>query len=117
MKKVIFLIFYSLLYADVAKIINEITKIKEFKPKFKKIKYYNIFEYKNNSAKNTTKKVFNLKIYAIFQNKVNINGKWLKIGDKINGYKIIKIANNCIYLKQNNKTSKIFIKNNILEEK
>jgi len=124
MKKIIFIIFSLLLYADVTYIINEITKIEKFKPVFKKIKHYNIFEYETNIAtniptKNTAsrseKGSFNLKIYAIFQNRVNINGKWFKVGDTINGYKIVKITNNYVYLKRNNKTLKLSITNYILK--
>ena len=51
MKKIIFAIFCSLLYADVTYVINEIAKIEKFKPVFKRIKYYNIFEYETNFAK------------------------------------------------------------------
>ena len=61
------------------------------------------------------KESLNLKIYAIFQNRVNINGKWFKIGDIINGYKILKITNNYVYLKRNNKVLKLSITNYILK--
>jgi len=120
MKKIIF-IFFSLLYADITYIISEIKKIEKFKPVFKKIIHYNIFEYETNIAKKNiagvSKKNFNLEIYAIFQNRVNINGKWFKIGDSINGYKILKITNNYVYLKQNNQILKLSIKNYILKVK
>ena len=117
MKKIIFIIFYLLLYADITHIIKEIKEIKKNKPTFKKIKHYNIFEYEiaKNTIATSTKKDVNLKIYAISQNKVNINGKWFKIGDIINGYKITKITNNCVYLKQNNNISKLSITNYILK--
>ena len=122
MKKIIFIAFCSLLYADITYIISEIKKIEKFKPVFKKIIYYNIFEYETNIAKKniagvSKKESFNLEIYAIFQNRVNINGKWLKIGDAINGYKILKITNNYVYLKRNNQILKLSIKNYILKVK
>ena len=126
MKRIIGLAFFSLLlYADVTYIIEEIIKIKKFKPIFKSIVYYNIFEDENiSSNKNislvklkSTKENNDLKIYAIFQNKVNINGKWFKIGDIVNGYKIIKITNNYVYLEQNNKILKLSPTNYILKVK
>jgi len=121
MKKIIF-IFFSFLYADITYIINEIKKIEKFKPIFKKVTYYNIFEYEIKIAKKNIvavfkKENFNLEIYAIFQNRVNINGKWLKIGDAINGYKILKITNNYVYLKRNNQILKLPIKSYILRVK
>ena len=123
MKKAIFLIFFPLLYADVTYIIEEIIKIKEFKPLFKNIVYYNIFKYEEENVlnKNMTialeKGSSDLKVYAVFQDKVNINGKWVKVGDIVNGYKIVKITNKCIYLKQNNKILKLSPTNYILKVK
>jgi len=120
MKKIIFIVFCSLLYADITYIVNEIEKIKKTKPMFKKITHYNIFEYeiaKNTIAISYQKESVNLKIYAISQNRVNINSKWFKIGDMMNGYKVTKITDNCVYLKQNNKTLKLSITNYILKGK
>ena len=122
MKKIIFVTFCSLLYADITYIIHEIEKIEKFKPLFKKIRYYNIFEYEADIAeKNITtiskKESYDLKIYAIFQNRVNINGKWFKIGDIINGYKVLKITNDDVYLKKNNEILILSITNHILKVK
>ena len=122
MKKIIFLIYCSLLYADITHIINEITKVERFKPVFKKIRYYNIFEYeaditKKNIGAISKKESYDLKIYAIFQNRVNINGKWFKIGDIINGYKVLKITNDDVYLKKNNEILILSITNHILKVK
>ena len=124
MKKIILLTFFLFLYADVKYIINEIVKIEEFKPIFKKIKYYNVFEYETNIVKEnivavSQKKNLNLKIYAIFQNRVNINGKWFKVGDNIYGYKIVKINKNFVLLKNGNskKILKILPSSNKLQIK
>ena len=124
MRKIIFLTFFLFLYADVKYIINEIVKIEEFKPIFKKIKYYNVFEYETNIVKEnimavSQKEDLNLKIYAIFQNRVNINGKWFKVGDNIYGYKIVKIDKNFVLLKNKNrqKTLKILPISNKLQIK
>ena len=121
MKKIIFLGFFLLGYADVSSIIKEISKIERFRPKFKKIKYYNIFEYedifKPNNLTVSKKENYSFKIYAIFQNKVNINGKWFKIGDIIKWYKILKITHKYIYLKKDNEILKISITNSLLKVK
>jgi len=122
MKKTIFLVFFSLIYADVTSIINKITKIENFKPIFKKIKYYNVFDYESDSRRKdnitiSKKGSCDLKIYAIFQDKVNINGKWFKKGDIMNGYKIFKITNNYVYLKRNDEIVKLSVTNYILKVK
>ena len=122
MKKTIFLVFFSLVYADVTYVINEITKIEKFKPIFKKINYYNIFDYEAHIKRKenitiSKKGSCDLKIYAIFQNKVNINGRWFKKGDIMNGYKIFKITNNYVYLKRNDEIVKLSVTNYILKVK
>ncbi len=122
MKKIIFLIFFVFLFADVSNIIGEIKNIENYTPKFKHFVNYNIFV--NNKVKNQYKKSVvvsntntnsNLTLYAVFQNKVNINGIWLKVGEVINGYKIIKIASNKVILKKDGKIKKLVLKPNILK--
>jgi len=126
MKIIVFLAIFSLLYANVKYIVDEIMKIEKIKPLFIKVEHYDAFECeanKTNKAKEnvipkTTKKYdYKLKVYAIFQDKVNINGKWFKIGDTIDGYKIAKVVNNGVYLIRSNKTLKLSITNHILKIK
>ena len=108
MKKIFFLSFFIFLFGNTMQIIEEIKKIEQFRPKFKNVKNFNIFSF-NEEKKENINKDFNLlkktpmlQIYAIFQNKVNINGEWFKLGDSINGYKIVKIGKNFVLLKKGN---------------
>jgi len=107
MKKLLFLSFFIFLFANPAKIIEEVKKIEQFKPEFKDIQDIDVFSFNkkeniNNEFNSTSKKSLKLQIYAIFQNRVNINGEWFKIGDSIDGYKIVKIDKNFILLKKGN---------------
>jgi len=113
----------SFLFGDVANIILKIKYIDNMKKKFLSFDY-NIFG--NNFSNNLSESVsninmktnINLKIFAIFNNKVNINGKWFKLGDYINGYKIIKITSNGIYLMKKSKIIYLkLVSNNILKVK
>lgn len=124
MKYILFLLLSSILFADVANIILKIKYIetKNIKKKFLNFDY-NIFgnnflnkpEIVNNININTNT---NLKIFAIFNNKVNINGKWFSLGDYINGYKIIKITSNGVYLMKKSKIIYLkLVSNNILKVK
>ena len=120
MKKIVFLICSVFLFADVSDIINEIKKMESFTPKFKHFVNYNIFinnKVKNHYIRNVviSNTDSNLILYAVFQNRVNINGIWLKVGEVINGYKIIKIAPNKVLLKKDGKIKKLILKPNILK--
>ena len=120
MKKTAVLILAVFAYSDVFTIITEIKKMESFTPAFKKIEKYNIFsnlEIQNNNVLTggAIVRQNNLILNAIFQNKANINGVWLKPGDVIEGYKIVKINNNEVVLKKNKKTKKLIIKSNILK--
>ena len=123
MKKIFFLSFFAFLFANTMQIIEEIKKIEQFKPKFKNVQNFNIFSFDDEEKKENINKNRNLvpktvpilRIYAIFQNKVNINGKWFKLGDNVNGYKIIKIGKGFVLLKKDNikKYLKLFSNNKI----
>jgi len=98
--------------------------MENYNPKFKHISGYNPFVKIKKKAETKEKRVKhdiseikekNLVLYAIFQNRVNINGKWFKVGDVVNGYKIIKINTYGIYLSKNNKIKKISLKANIIK--
>ncbi len=107
MRVLLIFVFAVFLYADISYVISVIKQIEEYKPKFKPFIDYNIFVSKFNNIEKKQKKrvVFDKKltVYAIFLDKVNINGIWLKEDDEIEGYKIVKITNNRVILKKNGK--------------
>jgi len=117
MKKLFLLSFFIFLFSDTIKIIEDIKKIEQFNPKFKSVQNFNVFSFNEKRQKIvkkdfsfTSKKDLTLQIYAIFQNRVNINGEWFEVGDMIDGYKIAKINKNFVLLKKGNskKILKIF---------
>lgn len=62
------------------------------------------------------KKPFEIKVYAIYNDRAYINGKFYKTGDFIAGYKIYKIAKNYIVLKKKSKFKiKYLVKSDILK--
>ncbi len=106
MKKIIFLIVCNILFADITPVIVQIKQIENLKKTFLKYPNYNIFINKSTvHISNTVTKYANptFQIYAIFNNKADINGIWKTIGDYVNNYKIIKIYSNRIILKNGNK--------------
>jgi len=122
MKKILLLTVFVTLYADVSEIISLIKNMENFTPKFRHIVNYNPFKIQVPIQKNEQVNIKNvsvikkeLKLYAIFQNKVNINGKWLKTGDYIEGYKVIKISENEVLLTKNGKIKKIALKANLIK--
>ena len=120
MKKIIILFLGVIVYSDVFTIITKIKKMETYNPIFKKLEKYDIFGnyiFNNKHILNTDTTAHQLmfQINAIFQNKVNINGEWYKLGDKIEGYKIVKINNEGIVLERNGKIKKFILKSNILK--
>ena len=114
MKKIILIILFINLYADVSVILKEIDKINNFHYNFHIIKY-NPFVckkiYKNDLVKNLVIKkstIFILK--AIFNNQAFINNKWYKRGDKIDGFIVYKITDREVFLKNGKKIIKIKLK-------
>ena len=47
---------------------------------------------------------------AIINNSALINNKWIKLGEKVNGYKLSDIMDDSVYLVDNNKSKLIFFK-------
>jgi len=47
---------------------------------------------------------------AIMNNSAFINSNWVKVGDSINGYKLIDVMKDSVYLRDGNKTKMIFFK-------
>ncbi len=113
--KLLLLIFtYTSLFAiDVDSVINSIStpkntmdnsSITSLKDPFEKP----VVARDTNDTNSTPKPTFQLK--AIFDNQVLIDGKWLKIGDSIMGYKLIQInkISAIIATKQDKKTLYLF---------
>ena len=121
MKKILFLLSAVLLYGDISDIISYIKNMESYTLKFKKIVHYNVFsdivaeKSENLKINGNTNNSKNIAIYAVFQNKININGHWYKIGDVIDGYKIIKINNNEVVMKKKGKIKTIIFKSNIIK--
>ena len=121
MKKILFLLSAVLLYGDISDIISYIKNMESYTLKFKKIVHYNVFSdivaersgnLKINENTNNSK---NIAIYAVFQNKININGHWYKIGDVIDGYKIVKISNDKVFLEREKHIKIIKFKTSIIK--
>jgi len=120
MKKILIFFLITFLFSDVSNTIFKINEIQNNKKIFLKYPLYNIFinEIMHNNiqliikSSNLSQKI---KIYAIFNNKVNINGQWKNIGDYINDYKIIKIFPNYIILRKNNKIKILKFSSNIIK--
>lgn len=118
MKKVFFLLFIiTFSFSDVSDIIFKIKEIENSKKIFLKYPLYNIFINKKTNITPIIKSapVENMKIYAIFNNKVNINGQWKKEGEYINDYKIIKIFPDYVVLRKNNKIKLLKFSSNIIK--
>ena len=61
--------------------------------------------------KNATKpKPIVLKLYGIFDKKANINKKWYKIRAKVYSYRLVKIKNSSVILKQKRKKLELFLR-------
>ncbi len=57
--------------------------------------------------KKKKRKIFRLQ--AIFNDRAKINGRWYKLGSKIEGFKIVAIRENYVILQRGNKTLKLFL--------
>jgi hypothetical protein len=106
MRKLLFLLVVSFLYADISEILIEVKKIEECnakKPYLKNI-FFNTFYYKPNIDISCEEKSF--KIKAKLNDKVLIGSKWYKVGDYVNGYKIVQITDKYVKFQ----TSKGYLK-------
>jgi len=114
---IIFFIVYA--FGDVKRIVNKIEDIENIKYNFIPYNNYNPFEGEEFKPKNKgvkkEKKTFVLKIDAIFNDKVYINGKWYKVGDEIYGNKILKIYHTKVVFIKNGKIFEIPIGMKILK--
>ena len=57
-------------------------------------------------------KVDVFKLTAIMNNSAYINGKWVKVGDRVGTYKLVDVMDDSVYLKDGNVTKLIFFKQN-----
>ena len=122
MKKIVLFITIKILFGDINNVILLIKNMENFKPRFKKIEQYKPFF---NEEKIKKEKIIvtkqntnvNLSVSAIFQNKALINGKWVKVGNIIEGYKVIKISDNKIILSKNEIIKVIMLTSKILKVK
>jgi hypothetical protein len=111
-----FVLFLSVfLYADISNIILKINNIENYKPVFKKIYFIKCNKIKNISEKKVVNKKSELKLMAIFNNQALINNKWVKAGDYLKGYKVIKIYPKKVILKKGNKIFVLGFNNNLLK--
>lgn len=53
-------------------------------------------------------KVQTYKLMGIMNNSANINGQWVKLGEKIGEYKLVDIMDNAVYLKGEKKEKTLF---------
>lgn len=104
MKKLIYILMITFLFADnykLFKIEKMINEMKQKEVKFLPIGFYNVFPInidRSMDIKQYIKKQnITIDLKAISANRVFINGKWYKKGDKIQNLIIDKITNNCVY--------------------
>ncbi|MDD3344245.1 MAG: hypothetical protein PHR87_11810 [Sulfurospirillaceae bacterium] len=58
----------------------------------------------NKSVESHTETKRSLRLVAILNQKAYINGQWYRVGQSVNGYKIIKIREQSVELKKDGKT-------------
>lgn len=108
MKKILFLFFATVLFSKTLPLsvkYDPFSKTQEIINKTAKKR-----------VSNSEKHHFNLKVYAIYNNKVFINSKFYKTGDMIYGYKVYKIGKNYVILKRKNRFKVVnLVKNGILK--
>jgi len=54
----------------------------------------------------------NIVLQGIMNNSAYINGKWVKMGEKINNYTLVDVMDDSVYLKDGNRSKLIFFKQN-----
>ncbi|GAX87079.1 conserved hypothetical protein [Lebetimonas natsushimae] len=111
----IFLFLGVVLFADISNVLLKLDKIENYKPVFKKIYFIKCNKIKNVSEKSIVNKQSELKLKAIFNNKALINNMWVKKGDLINGFRVIKIYSKEVVLKKENKIIILTFNNNLLK--
>jgi len=59
----------------------------------------------------TVEQQVSFQLTAIVNNRVRINGQWLKVGDIIQGYTVETVEENRVVLKKSNRTVELFLPN------
>jgi len=123
MRNILIFLMAVFLFGDVSDTILKIKYIENNKKQFLKIDY-NIFMTNEENPisspiifEKPKKYETDLKLYAIFNNKVNINSRWYNKGDFVNGYKIVKILDDKVLLKKNSRIKILKIKSTVLKVK
>lgn len=104
-------------FADVSGIISKIKYIETHKINCSKPKGYNIFISKpleKKSAQQNVKRI-TLSLNAVFQNMANINGVWVKKGDVIDGFYVLKINDKSVVLKKDGRIIILTNNKNVLK--
>ena len=100
------------LYAEDLKLRTEKLIVPIEKRAIVKVKYDPFKKGKEVVQKVFSKKVQDNTLYvtSILNNRVFINSRWYRVGDKVNGYKIIQIKEDSILVKNSKKVLKFGIK-------
>jgi len=69
-----------------------------------------IVQTKNGKVIKTTPKKRVLKLLAIFNNKAKINGKWYRVNQKIDNYKLLKIRKNSVILRDGGRRITLYLR-------
>jgi hypothetical protein len=101
MKKFLLFSLSVILYADISNILEKINTIENYKIDFKPINLKKCRKMKVRNKKKEIEKKLILK--AFLNKKVLINDKWLKVGDVIEDYQVVKIYSKKVVLKKDNK--------------
>jgi type II secretory pathway component PulC len=117
MKKLFMLFAGVFLYADISAIISQIKDIDSYTPVFKPVRSYSVFTdislKKQHIKADYTGSV--LVLNAVFQDRADINGKWVKKGDKIEGYEVLRVNSDKVVLKKDGKIKILSSKSKVLK--
>ena len=112
MKLILILVLFTSIYAQDLKLRIERLIVPVEKRPIVKVKY-DPFK----KGQEVIQKIFNKKLQdntlyvtSILNNRVFINSRWYRVGDKVNGYKIIQIKEDSILAKNSKKVLKFGIK-------
>lgn len=89
---------------------EKLTKIDSPMPKLVIIENNNTLSDGNGTM--LKQKNITLKLKGIMNNSANINGKWFKVGQIVEGYKVSDIMDDAVYLKDGNKSKMLFFEQN-----
>jgi len=108
MKKLLFLVIFAFAYADISNILIKIKTLEECRADKPYVR--NIFLFKPQKPFNDIlceEEKKEIKIKAVLNDRVLIGDKWYKVGDEVNGYKIVQITDKFVKFKTDNGYLKI----------